>query len=364
MTTAGLSRPAASLWPLARRCYAWWTAELAAMAPPRLLGLLAPSEQSGPVLEIGRDDTTLLLPPRGGSAPSRLPLGQDDPAALRARVRAALRHHRSGGAATIRLDPSLVLETTLSLPVQAEGRLQPILAHQIEQLVPLPAHEVAFAWRIGPRVPGARTMTVHLAIVTRAAMDRALVVARDVGLVPRRIVTQEAAAPALVLWRANRGQALSGRQRAILRGLEAATVVALVAAFGMYVHRLDTVRTTLREDLAAATRLAGATRELGRQVTRSQEALALLDARLARPAPLRVLDELTGLVASPAWISQLRLRGDTVEITGVAPRATDLIARIEASSLFERPQFRAPITLSPDGRGERFDLSFGIRSPK
>lgn len=119
LTTAGLSRPAATLWPLARRGFAWWTAELSSMLPPGLLARLSPSEQSGPFLEIGRDDATLLLPVRGGSAPARLPLGEDDPAALRGRVRAALRHHRSSPSATIRLDPSLVLETSLTLPVQA-----------------------------------------------------------------------------------------------------------------------------------------------------------------------------------------------------------------------------------------------------
>ena len=52
-----------------------------------------------------------------------------------------------------------------------------------------------------------------------------------------------------------------------------------------------------------------------------------------------------------------------MEILGTAPRATDLIGLVEGSALFEKPAFRAPITLAPDGRGERFELSFTVRDP-
>lgn len=205
-------------------------------------------------------------------------------------------------------------------------------------------------------------MTVHLAVVTGAALDRALAVARDVGLAPLRVVAAAGAAP-LVLWRADRADAAPAWRRRLLRGLEIAILAGAVAAYGLYVHRLDTLRAGLGDDLAAATRLAGATRDLGRQVTRSQEAVALLDAKAARATPLRVLDELTAAIPPPAWVAELRLRGDTLEIIGTAPRATDLIARLEASPLFLQPRFRAPITLAPDGKGERFDLTATIRPP-
>jgi hypothetical protein len=58
------------------------------------------------------------------------------------------------------------------------------------------------------------------------------------------------------------------------------------------------------------------------------------------------------------------LRGHNVELIGFSPRATDLISRVEGSTPFEKPQFRSPITLAPDGKGERFDLSFEVKSER
>jgi hypothetical protein len=48
-------------------------------------------------------------------------------------------------------------------------------------------------------------------------------------------------------------------------------------------------------------------------------------------------------------------------LIGFSTRATNLISRVESSAIFEKPQFRSPITLAPDGKGERFDLAFAIK---
>ena len=41
--------------------------------------------------------------------------------------------------------------------------------------------------------------------------------------------------------------------------------------------------------------------------------------------------------------------------------ASDLVSRVEGSAMFNNPRFRSPITLAPDGKSERFDLSLDIK---
>ncbi len=122
------------------------------------------------------------------------------------------------------------------------------------------------------------------------------------------------------------------------------------------------IRDDLRTRVVRAEQAAGAARDLGRSVARTQAALAFLDQRRDSVPPLRILDALTRLVPPDSWVTRLDLRGNRIEIAGEGPRATDLIARIERSTLFEKPEFRSPITLAPDGRVEQFDLSFATRA--
>lgn len=373
MTSARLSRPTIAAGLMLRRAWAWWVGELLALAPHRVGG---GTERGLPVLEVSAGAATLLVWRKGAAEPERIAL-DDDPAApsnvqshVQSRVRAAL--GRDGSAAgglpvILRLDPSLVLNASLSLPPAAEADLRDVLTHQIDQLVPLPASAVCFAHGIAPRQPGDRTITVHLAIATRAAIDRALTLARAAGLDPVEVVAPPLPIPGaarpnpVVLLRFGRRDAGQGRR--LKRGLEMAALALAILAYGLLVWRLDTQRDDLAEQVAVATRLAAGTRELGREVARARDELAALRARWRDPAPLAVLNEVSALLPDTVWITRFALRERTVDILGTAPRATDLIGLVEGSALFEKPAFRAPITLAPDGRGERFELSFTVRDP-
>jgi general secretion pathway protein L len=89
--------------------------------------------------------------------------------------------------------------------------------------------------------------------------------------------------------------------------------------------------------------------------------LAFFRGRRQDPSPLAVLDALTRLMPTDSWVKELSVHGRTIEISGFSPHAADLVARIESSATFENPQFRSPITLAPDGKSERFDLSLDAK---
>jgi general secretion pathway protein L len=342
----------------------WWLSELAGLAPPQLMWLVGKQDHTAAVLEVSADDIALVLPRRGTSHPLRVPLSGCDEPTMRARIHAVTRHRRIGNAVTVRLDPGLILETSVTLPVSAEPSLRAVLQHQLDRLVPVPARDVCFEYRLAPRMPAAKELTVNLLIATRASIDRALALAKAGGLNPRQVVAAGDAnrreAP-IVLWRAGRQGAESPWHRRLRYGMEAAAIVLALSTYGLYVYRLDMVRNELQEQIGQAARQAEAARHLSQQIADTTDAVQQVQRRYQEVPPLRLLNELTTLVPDSSWITQLVVRNRSVEIVGYSPRATDLIPRFEGSALFEGPQFRAPITLAPDGKGERFDLTFAIR---
>jgi general secretion pathway protein L len=365
MTNSRASQPIVALWQLPARLlrdgFVWWLSELSGLLPS-LSVLTGGRGEPSVLLDMTRGDATLSILARGRIV-ATLPLvaGAPDPAA---RVKALVGSHRLGDAATVRLDPALVLLTSVALPQAASASLRPILEHQLERLAPMAPGDVCFDYRVARASAG--SLDVSVAIVKRTTLDRAIELARSAGLTLRAIT---AAPPAgrpdglqpFVFWRAGRAGHEAPARRRLKRLLELAALGLVVLAYGVYVARLDGLRDDLRRQVAAVEQDARRTQEVGRAAAATVEALAFFESRRRDPTPLQVLDTLTRLVPEDAWASEFALRGKTGELTGVSPHAADLIARFEASPTFEKPEFRSPIMLSPDGKGERFVLTFSIR---
>jgi general secretion pathway protein L len=246
----------------------------------------------------------------------------------------------------------------------AEGSLQAILRHQIERLIPLSAAETCFAYRVAARMPAAGKLKVRLIIAKNATIEAGLGAARAAGLRPRLVIAPQAGgAPGnrVVMWRAGSGLTEPAGHRRLRHALEIAAIVFALFAYGLYVHRLDRIRDDLQARIDRAKPVAAAVQRLAQQVGQTNEALGFFQNRRNEAPPLAILDELTRLVPTDSWVKQLSMHGRTIEIDGNSPRASDLVARVEGSAMFENPRFRSPITLAPDGKSERFDLSLNIK---
>ena len=327
-----------------RQGVAWWLAELAGMMPKRWTARGA----TGPVLLFSRKGATLL---RNKAEP--LVLAEDGTAWDRART--ALR--KSRGNVTVRLDSSLLLETSTVLPIAAEGALRSILQNQIDRLLPLPAEDVVFDYWVLSRSPQDKTITVHLLVTTRASIAHALDLAARLDVTPRWILAMETRP--VIFWRADR--AGPGRVRArLLRGLEGLALLLLLVSYGFYLQKLDAVEAGLRDEVARTATLAQRARELSNEITQTETTLAVLSGHDEKLMPLSLIDELTRLLPDAAWVNKLSMHGSEIEIIGYTDRVSTLIQHIEQHPGFDKTHLRAPITPSPDGTGERFDLGFTL----
>src|SRR5262249_11539917 len=96
-------------------------------------------------------------------------------------------------------------------------------------------------------------------------------------------------------------------------------------------HYLDGIRQEIAKYEPQAQRAAA----LDRQIAGSPARAELLDPVCPRTqSDLDALNELTRLIAPPAWTNSVALTRDTVRITGEAPDAAPLLRILDGSPLF------------------------------
>jgi Tfp pilus assembly protein PilN len=97
---------------------------------------------------------------------------------------------------------------------------------------------------------------------------------------------------------------------------------------------------------------------LAKQLSAAEERESfLVNRKRAEPTATALLNELSVRVPQHTWLVQFGLRGREVELSGFSPRASTLIAEIEASDMLAEVQFAAPV-LKDEGFGlEKFRLS-------
>ena len=75
----------------------------------------------------------------------------------------------------------------------------------------------------------------------------------------------------------------------------------------------------------------------------------------------QILEELARILPDTAWLTDLRIEGDTVEISGLSTSAANLLPVLERSPHFVDAALAAPLTLDPREDKERFSLRVRVR---
>ncbi|HEY1269191.1 MAG TPA: PilN domain-containing protein [Candidatus Binatia bacterium] len=100
------------------------------------------------------------------------------------------------------------------------------------------------------------------------------------------------------------------------------------------------------------------------ELNRLQKEVAFFtDLKIRRGAVLRILDELSRIVPTSSYVSNLRYRDGTLEMQGSSDNASSLIPLLERSPVFENVAFNAPSTTGRDGK-QTFSIKADIEKPK
>jgi general secretion pathway protein L len=81
------------------------------------------------------------------------------------------------------------------------------------------------------------------------------------------------------------------------------------------------------------------------------------------PGKLQVIQELTQLFPDNTWASKLSLAGVVVSVVGESDKASDLIERLDQSSLFQNVKFDSPVTRNPKSNRDRYEIRMELMAP-
>jgi general secretion pathway protein L len=324
---------------------AFLVASIGRVVSPRVVRLVEEDDGSG---------FTLRLPKETSAVPARVQL--DD--ATTELSESAARSIR-GNRVEVVLRPSRFVFRQLELPRRAIGFLDGIVRAQIDRLTPWAAADAVFGWGRPADITNDR-IAVMVASTARAMVRPILQAVSASGAASIAVLTAPADSPTAaasikVYDQSVRGMLDARRvSRMLLVVLLLAAGAAGVALAADFVIGGDLA--ARQDDLARSINARRVLLRAGQGGVASDATALLVRRKHETPATVIVLEALSKILPDDTYVTELRVEGNKVQITGVTRDAPALIRLIEQSAHFTRATFFAPTTHAPTDPGDRFHI--------
>lgn len=251
-----------------------------------------------------------------------------------------------GAEVEFRLSPQRFVFRELELPARASEFLDGVVRAQIDRLTPWRAGEAFFGWG-APKPGGAERILVTIAATKRESIAPLLEIGAEAVLVTT--ARETGGARIVVATKRARASSRHGRWRFALTAALGVSLVCGVAA--LVAQATWGAALSAQADLLSASLDQRRDALMRRQHASDDPATLALDARKrANPSAVVVMEALSRALPDDAYLTQMRLQGDKVEISGLAADAAGLVKHIEQSPHFSRATFTAPTTRSGEER--------------
>ncbi len=275
----------------------------------------------------------------------------------------ALRRERRGARrARLLLDPALCLVRTARLPAAALNCAGDILALELERITPFSRGEVCFGWQANGEDASRGQIAVTQAIVKRdilapllgdlyaVGLERVAVVCRlaDGGDIAIRLPPELA-----------RNNSTPLRLARTLNKVALAVIAVSVCAFVWlaFARQADAIARLDAEIASAQTRAVAVRAKYDAGLAAARGILDLRDKKSTNPPVTALVEELTRILPDDAWLSELHVDGNSVEIVGHAQSAATLTVLLDRSDFFTDVKLVSPVVRSPADNTERFDIA-------
>lgn len=359
---------------------AWWSGELAAVAPLRLRGVFA-RRKLRPVLAIDGDQVVFYRPTLDGTAYRMQQMATvaagGDASAHAAEGRAALAAIIAPGAlagVTVTLPPRAVLRRTLTLPAAVADDLRATVGYDLDRLTPFKPEDVYFDASVVARDAVRGTIAVDVVAARRRTVDQAVALARSFGADVLAVVPATPDQAALVrldlLPGDDHGEGRAWTRWQLLLPLALLLALALAAVLvPIWQKRADTIA-LMRATDAESVRAQESDRLRSQLEHVTREYNFPLERKLAHPSAGQVLEEITRLLPEDTWLTQLELKTQTrgtvqqrdVFIRGESANAGRLVSLLEDAKYVGQATPRSPTTKLQPGPGESFDLGIKVKA--
>ena len=351
---------------LVRRAGRWWLREFLALFPARAADWLMDRGCKRLVLSAHDDGVAFELSTEGRRplASVRISLA-DYSADLIDGFLQAQRLGRRDVSVGVRLRAEHVFARTLLLPIETERTLGTVLASDLLAKTPLRLDDVYHdhsARRAG------NTLHVRHWVVKRAFVGN---MAEALGLQLSEVAFVEAPGtadepdPHVRLQRAPGGDGHWARRTLV--ALSASACLLALLAVGLKYRAQQQTLAALAVELKVARAKAQRVRTVMDQLQAERAALLKLRASKQAPNLLDIWEEVTRVLPSHAWLTEMRLSelspgGDLqVVISGLSPAAASLVGLVDRSPLFRDAALIAPVSLDVTEGKERFAIQARLK---
>jgi general secretion pathway protein L len=339
----------------------WWVGELASMVPISIRRRIT-SLRSRLILEIAETGARLV----SLAGHQRDPLGAVDleaPRSVHSLLAIASGARDLIEDVALSLPPERALKTAFALPLAAERNLDQVIGFEFERIVPFKRDEAYYTYRVVLRDRAARSLQIEVTVVRRADIDPIINAAGRCGL---RVTSIEVASigrpePSAVIPLEGNHHAAPSHTKVIIGSLACLAVLLVLACISVPFLRAESALSALSAQVAAARHDAAASAALERQIeTRRHDSDFLMDRRRSRPTATELFDTVTRLAPDDTWLTELRIGGDRIDLTGASASATNLLGLIDQSPSFADAAFQASITQDAGHGREHFDIAAKI----
>jgi general secretion pathway protein L len=278
-------------------------------------------------------------------------------------VPASLEAQLKSSRAELVLLPGRFVIRPLELPRRAGEFLEGIIRAQIDRLTPWSAGDAVFGWSKPVEIAHDRM------VVTVAATARALVapLVEAVG----RLGADSIVVSTVPQDSGPQAVAIKVFEQRIAGALEIDRVrrvlLATIVGAGLVAGAATAASVVVGGDLQArrdevAARIAARSAALRANLDSGRDSvLAALERRKHEtPSSVIALEALSKILPDHTYVTELRIAGDKMQVTGVTRDAPSLIRLIEQSSHFTRATLFAPTTRSPSEPGDQFHIEARI----
>ncbi len=339
----------------------WWGGELRACLPERWRRLLA-VEHAQLMLDSSDGELRVArtVPEEGSREIVRLPLAERD--ALAGALEQALDDDTRNLRRILLLPAAMVLRRPIQLPVAALDNLRTVLGFELDRQTPFKPEQVVYDSRVLRHEPGAKQVTVELALIPRERLQHALAelggVAATLGGVDVRGPDGHGLGYNFLPPEQRRSQ--QNTRLWIHAGLIAATVLFLLMAMSQLLDNRAAAVEALSaesEEQHDQARAAARLRDNLEEAALAANFLAIEKAR--QPSMVLLLDELTRLLPDDTYLERLNFSRGELSLNGQSGQAAKLVEILQGSQLLRDVALSGPI--QPDARTQkdRFNITAG-----
>ena len=344
--------------------FSWWLGELQGLVPRS--AAVGPTTAARLILSVESDGIRIVESAVGKTGRMAAPEGVVPVPAMLAYLSGVSRHVKPRTIG-LRLPYSACFVRRLDLPAAARSDFASLLALDLERSTPFRVKDVLTALEVDP-APGPKgTVKVRHLIIKKKPIEGILTPIAALGFTVTRVecisedgikimpVNFQAAPPTL----AKSASVSNGLSAAL--GLAAAGLIA--SATYIYINQHETALQSVQGELD----------RLKAKVQIQKDALAKSQAAFAHVANVQklrseaiskvaILEELSHILPDTAWVTDLKIDGTTVDLSGLAVSAAALVPILERSKMLVDATSTASLTFDPREEKERFAIRARLRS--